>query len=77
MGLQFPSSDQSHHHLKTAGWSVGFVGYGHWWQVDGSNGENRIEAYGRTLDEAYWRACQQAQAVGLLAWRKPMEEELE
>ncbi len=53
MGLEFPSSDESHERLKAAGWSVGFVGYGQGWQVDGTKGENRIQAYGRTLDEAY------------------------
>jgi hypothetical protein len=28
--------------------------------------ENQIRASGRTLAEAYWRACQQAEAVGML-----------
>ncbi len=67
MGLEFPSSDESHERLKNAGWSVGFVGYDLGWQVDGTNGENRIQAYGLTLDEAYWRACEQAGAAGRLS----------
>ncbi len=75
MVLEFPSSDESHHRLKTAGWSVGFVSYGHGWQVDGRNGENRIEAYGLTLAEPYRQACQQAQTAGMLTWRETAKED--
>jgi hypothetical protein len=67
---EYPSSDELHARLKAAGWSLGYAGTagpdGPSWQVSGSNGENRIQAQGRTLAEAYWRACQQAQAVGML-----------
>jgi hypothetical protein len=66
----YPSSDELHARLKAAGWTVGYAGTvgpdGPLWQVSGSNGENRIQASGRTLAEAYWRACLQAQAVGML-----------
>jgi hypothetical protein len=66
----FPSSDELHARLKAAGWTVGYAGTvgpdGPHWQVSGHNGENQIRASGRTLAEAYWRACQQAEAVGML-----------
>ncbi len=56
MAFIFPSSDESHQRLKAGGWSLGYVGYGpthgRVWQVSGTNGENRIEAFGRTLEEA-------------------------
>jgi hypothetical protein len=64
-------SDDSFDRLHRAGWSVGHVGLGpehaRVWLVTGSNGENRVEARGRTLDEAYWPACEQASAVGMSA----------
>jgi hypothetical protein len=70
MSFPYPPSDDSHARLKAAGWSVGYVGVGSHrslvWQVTGTNGENRVEGHGRTLNEAYWRACQQAEAVGML-----------
>jgi hypothetical protein len=63
-------SDDSHARLKADGWTVGYartVGpAGPFWQVSGGNGGNQIRASGRTLAEAYWRACQQAEAVGML-----------
>jgi hypothetical protein len=37
------------------------------WQVSGSNGENRLEASGRTQAQAWWRACEQASGVGMPA----------
>ena len=36
------------------------------WQVDGPNGENLIRADGASQAEAWHRACQQAEAVGML-----------
>jgi hypothetical protein len=36
------------------------------WQVDGTNGENAILASAATQSEAWHRACQQAEAVGML-----------
>jgi hypothetical protein len=35
--------------------------------VTGANGENRLYAEGATQSEAWWRACEQAAAVGMLA----------
>ena len=37
------------------------------WVVSGSNGENAARAEGRAQAEAWWRACGQARAVGMLA----------
>jgi hypothetical protein len=37
------------------------------WAVSGTNGENAIDARGTSQDEAWWRACEQARAVGMLA----------
>ena len=67
----YPSVDESLGRLRRAGWSVGdtafgpehaLVGY-----VSGSNGENAVNAQGRTRAEAHWRACIQAREVGMLA----------
>jgi hypothetical protein len=66
----YPSSDELHARLKAAGWTVGYAGTvgpgGPLWQVSGHKGENQIRASGRTLAEAYWRACLQAEAAGTL-----------
>jgi hypothetical protein len=35
--------------------------------VNGSNGENAIKAEASGQAEAWWRACEQAAAVGMLA----------
>ncbi len=61
-----PTPDESHHRLKKSGWSIGYVSFGPLWLVSGTNGENVIQAYGKSLDEAYWRACEQAREVGML-----------
>jgi hypothetical protein len=37
------------------------------WQVSGSNGDNLLRSEGATLEEALWRVCEQARAVGMLA----------
>jgi hypothetical protein len=37
------------------------------WVVSGSKDENQVEAHSRTQAEAWWRACEQAGAVGMLA----------
>jgi hypothetical protein len=64
----FPSSDESFARLQRAGWSVGEVRLADGqWVVTGSNGENRIEAQGAGQAEAWHRACEQAEAVGMLA----------
>jgi hypothetical protein len=66
----YPSSDESFARLHKAGWSVGDVAVltpaGKRWLVTGTNGENAIRAEGVTQAEAWWRACQQADAVGML-----------
>ena len=67
----YPSVDESCDRLRRAGWSFGHVGTATTWLVSGSNGENAISATGRTLAEAYWNACQQARAVGMLAPPRP------
>jgi hypothetical protein len=47
---------------------VGDVGTsGGGWLVTGTNGENVLKAWGSTPDEAWYRACQEAAAVGMLA----------
>jgi malonyl CoA-acyl carrier protein transacylase len=73
MGV-FQSSDESFARLKRAGWSVGEVRVlslrGAYWLVTGANGENMIEARGATQAEAWHRACEQAEALGMLARRK-------
>jgi hypothetical protein len=63
----FPSSDESFARLHAAGWSVGEVRLGDGlWLVSGSNGENRIQARGQPQSEAWWKACEQALAAGML-----------
>jgi hypothetical protein len=63
----FPSIDESFDRLRRAGWSVGDVADGSGWRVCGSNGENLLEARGRTQTVAGWRACEPARALGTLA----------
>jgi hypothetical protein len=67
----YPIVDESLDRLLRAGWSVGDAAFGPEhalvWCVSGSNGENRVDAMGRTRAEAYWRACIQAREVGMLA----------
>jgi hypothetical protein len=41
------------------------------WLVTGSNGENAIKAEASGQAEAWWRACEQAAAVGMLAPVRP------
>jgi hypothetical protein len=66
----FPTSDDSFARLHATGGSVGeaclLPAAGLVWQVDGSNGENLIRARTGTQVEAWHRACQQAEAVGML-----------
>jgi hypothetical protein len=68
----FPGVDECRDRLHRAGWSVGETVTAPRWQVSGSNGENRLEASGRTQAQAWHRACEQARAVGMLA---PLREE--
>jgi hypothetical protein len=61
-----PSVDESFDRLHRAGWSVGEVATAGEWVVSGTNGENLLVARGETQAEAWWRACEQARAVGML-----------
>jgi hypothetical protein len=63
----YSSVDESLDRLHRAGWSVGDYGTATRWFVSGSNGENLLYAEGRARDEAWWRAGEQAAAVGMLA----------
>jgi hypothetical protein len=66
----FPTVDESFARPHRAGWLVGDVriltAEGPRWLVNGSNGENQDRATGRTQAEAWQRACQQAEAAGML-----------
>jgi hypothetical protein len=63
----YPTVDESRARLNAAGWSVGETGTAGGWFVSGTNGENAVNARGRTQAEAWHRACEQAAAVGMLA----------
>jgi hypothetical protein len=71
----FPTSDDSFARLHAAGWSAGEVRLltlgALLWQVDGTNGENAILARAATQAEAWHRACQQAEDVGMLRRPQP------
>ncbi len=68
---EYPSSCDSYARLHQAGWSVGdaaLVGASGTlvWIVTGHNGENLIRAEGPSRKAAWWEACSQAVAVGML-----------
>jgi hypothetical protein len=63
----YPSVDKSRDRLHRAGWSVGEFATATAWIVTGANGENVLEAWGATQRKAWWRACELARAVGMLA----------
>jgi hypothetical protein len=69
----FPTVDESFARLHRAGWSVGDVRIltveGPAWLVSGHNGENAVSARGATQSVAWHRACQQAEAAGMLRRR--------
>jgi hypothetical protein len=65
--LAYPSVDESLDRLHRAGWSVGEAGTATGSLVLGTNGENLLEARGASQTEAWWRAYEQARAVGMLA----------
>jgi hypothetical protein len=73
----FPTVEESFARLHRAGWSVGdvriFTAVGPAWLVSGTNGENALNARGRTQAEAWHRACQQAEAAGMLGRGRPAE----
>src|SRR5262249_47920489 len=66
---RYSSSDESFARLQRAGWSVGDVrvltASGPRWLVTGTNGMNAIRAEGATQAEAWQRACEQAETVGM------------
>jgi hypothetical protein len=62
----YPTADESRARLLFFGWSVGETGGASTWLVTGTNGDHVIHAEGRTQSEAWWRACVQARAMGLL-----------
>ena len=71
MANNFPSSDESLHRLHRSGWSIGETAVlttdgRQLWLVSGTNGENAICAQAGTVDEAWWRGVQQAEAVGMI-----------
>ena len=63
----YPTVDECRERLHRAGWSVGEVAGVFTWLVTGSIGENAIRAEGHTQAAAWWAACVQARAVGMLA----------
>jgi hypothetical protein len=63
----FPSVDESFACLHRAGWSVGEIARSAIWLVNGTNGENVLEARGGTQVQAWSQACEQARAGGMLA----------
>jgi hypothetical protein len=65
--MAYPGVDASFSRLRRAGWSVGDCCTAALWVVSRINGENPVRAEGRTQAEAWWLACEQARAVGMLA----------
>jgi hypothetical protein len=68
-----PTVDESRDRLHRAGWSVGEIATALAWVITGTNGENILEARAASQSEAWWRACEQARAVGMLGF--PLELE--
>ena len=68
--MPFPCSDDSFRELQRAGWTVGDTAAcgtgGLTWIVTGTNGENVIEARGKSQSEAWWQAREQARLLGML-----------
>jgi hypothetical protein len=65
--MHHPTVDESLDRLHRAGWSIGDYGTATRWVVGDPNGENQLNAEGATRAEAWWFACVQARALGLLA----------
>jgi hypothetical protein len=61
------SVNESLDRLHRPGWSVGDIATATYWQLDGRNGENLILAVAISQAEAWWKACEQARAMGMLA----------
>jgi hypothetical protein len=62
----YSTPDESFRRLHAAAWCIGETGTAGCWIVSGANGENVIEARGRTQSEAWFRACEQAVVLGML-----------
>jgi hypothetical protein len=65
--MHHPIIDESRDRLHRAGWSIGDYGTANRFLVCGSNGENQVQAGAASRAEAYWGACVQARALGMLA----------
>jgi hypothetical protein len=65
MAYTFPTVDTSRARLHWPGWSVGETATASGWLVTGNNGENAILARGANQEEAWHRAVEQAEAVGM------------
>jgi hypothetical protein len=61
----YPSVDESFARLHRAGWSIGEAATESAWIVSGTNGENAIRAEATSQAEAWHRAVEQAEAVGM------------
>jgi hypothetical protein len=61
-----PTVDESFARLHRAGWSIGEKGGTTGWMVTGDNGENVIFTRGASQAEAWHRAIEQAEAVGMI-----------
>lgn len=69
--VAYPTVDESLDPLHRAGRGVDYAAFDPdhalVWLATGDHGENAPMAGGRTSAEAYWRACEQAREVGMLA----------
>jgi hypothetical protein len=69
--MGYSPSEESLIRLHRSGWSAGDAAFAGkdgrlaFW-VTGTNGENAIHARAESLDEAWWRAVEQARSVGML-----------
>lgn len=77
MSGSYPPTEASISRLHRSGWSAGETAWSGTsgrivYQVDGSNGENRIIVAGSSQREAWHRAVEAAAACGMLAdWPRP------
>lgn len=66
----FPAAEESLVRLHEAGWNVTCTAFqgsdGAVWIVSGYNGENQVLTASANRDEAWWHACIQARAAGML-----------
>jgi hypothetical protein len=62
--------DESRSCLHAAGWNVGETTTAGGWLASGNNGENLISATAKTQTQAWRRAVEQAEAVGMASNRK-------